>query len=99
MPADFLEDLEADINALETAATQKMQGRDSHVTATAAIDELIERGMRAVQELDPVMRNTFTADAANLAGWLSASRVERSPRPAKGKKAGPPAPAPSATGV
>ena len=85
MPADFLEDLQADIAALEEADARKSQGRDSHVTATAAIDDLIERGMRAVQELDPILRNTFADDAPRLAGWMSACRVERSARPGKVK--------------
>jgi hypothetical protein len=80
MPADFIEDLEADIEALQEAITRKIEGRESHVTATAAIDDLIERGMKAVQELDPIMRNIFADDAAKLAGWLSACRVERSAR-------------------
>jgi hypothetical protein len=80
MPADFIEDLEADIEAFSEAITRKNEGRESHVTATAAIDDLIEHGMKAVQELDPIMRNTFADDPAKLAGWLSASRVERTPR-------------------
>jgi hypothetical protein len=80
MPTDFLEDLQADIDEMEQAITRKVQGKESHVTATAAIDAEIERGMNAVRELDPVMRNTFAANAATLAAWMSASRVERSPR-------------------
>jgi hypothetical protein len=95
MPADFLEDLQADIAALEEADARKSQGRESHVTATAAIDDLIERGMRAVQELDPILRNTFVDDASRLAGWMSACRVERSARPGKAKSGTPPAPGPS----
>ena len=83
MPADFLDDLEADIAALEEAQTRKIEGRDSHVGATAAIDDEIERGMNAVQELDPAMRNTFAHNAAKLAAWTSASRVERAPRRTK----------------
>ena len=80
MPADFLEDLQADIDVMEQAMTRKVQAKESHVTATAAIDTEIERGMNAVRELDPIMRNTYAADPATLAGWMSASRVERSPR-------------------
>ncbi|MGB9180407.1 MAG: hypothetical protein WCB68_14335 [Pyrinomonadaceae bacterium] len=86
LPADFLEDLAADIEQLETSTTQKIQGTEAHVAATAAIDELIERGMRAVRELDPVMRNVFAADPARLAAWLSASHVERAPKSQQKKK-------------
>ena len=80
MPTDFLEDLQADIDEMEEAITRKEQGAGSHVAATAAIDTEIERGMNAVRELDPVMRNTFSADPATLAAWTSASHVERPPR-------------------
>ena len=80
MPADFLEDLAADIAAMEEAITQKAQGTESHVAATAAIDAEIERGMTAVRQLDPVIRNIFASDPATLAAWFSASHVARTPR-------------------
>ena len=94
MPADFLEDLQADIDELEQAITRKVQGHESHVSATAAIDAEIERGMNALRELDPVMRNIFAADSAKLTAWLSASHVERSPRRKSPAPVSPPPPAP-----
>lgn len=90
MPADFLEDLQADIAAMEQAIERKEQGAGSQVAATAAIDAEIERGMRAVRELDSVVRNVYANDPANLAAWSSASHVERSPR--RTKTAPPPTP-------
>jgi len=90
LPADFIEDLEADIEILEQAITSKAQGTESHIAATAAIDREIERGMNAVRELDPVVRNKFASDPATLAAWLSATHVERNPR----RKAVAPAPPP-----
>jgi hypothetical protein len=80
MPADFLEDLAADIAVMEGAISQKAQGTESHVAATAAIDAEIERGMTAVRQLDPVIRNAFASDPATLAAWFSASHVARTPR-------------------
>ncbi len=80
MPADFLEVLAADIALMEQANSQKARGTESHVAATAAIDTEVERGMNAVRQLDPVMRNTFVSDPATLAAWFSASHVERTPR-------------------
>jgi hypothetical protein len=88
---NFIEDLEADIDALAEAITRKIESHESHVAATAAIDELIERGMNALRELDPFMRNTFADDHARLAAWLSASRVERSARRKNGQPEKPPA--------
>lgn len=95
LPDDFLTDLEDDIKEFEQANTGKMQSKETHVTATAAIDDLIERGMIAVRELDAVVRNVFANDPAKLAAWLSASHVERSPRSAKGATT-PQPPAPTA---
>ena len=80
MPADFLEDLAADIAAMDEAITQKARGTESHIAATAAIDTEVERGMTAVRQLDAAVRNTFASDPAVLAAWSSASHVERAPR-------------------
>ena len=76
-PADFVEGLEADIEALGDAVARKIENRRAHVTATAAVEKLCARGMKAMRELDPYMHNTFADDPAKLAAWRSASRVER----------------------
>jgi hypothetical protein len=91
MPADFLEDLEADIDEMDEAIGRKAQGEGSQVAATASIEREIERGMNAVRQLDPVMRNTFAADRATLAAWMSASHVERPPRRGTPSSSTPPA--------
>ncbi|MDQ3821510.1 MAG: hypothetical protein M3362_28050 [Acidobacteriota bacterium] len=54
------------------------------MASTAAINGLAEQGMKALRELDPVMRNLFTDDQAALAAWDSASHVAR---PTRRKKA------------
>ena len=90
LPPDFLEDLNDDIEEFEAAINRRIEGTESHITATAAINDLIERGMNTVRELDPVMRNIFAHDTARLAAWLSASRVERAPRRRKGTPTTPP---------
>ena len=74
---EFIEELEADTEALRAAVARNIENRRAHVTATAAIDGLCGRGMKALRELDPYMRNTYAAEPAKLAAWLSASRVER----------------------
>lgn len=80
LPANFLDDLNDDIAEFEEALTRRTQGTEMHVNATAAIDDLIERGVSTVRELDPIMRNIFDDKPGKLAAWLSASRVERAPR-------------------
>jgi hypothetical protein len=91
---NFLEDLDDDIQAFEEALTRRTQGAATHVNATAAIDDLIERGIRLVRELDAIMRNIYEDNAGKLAAWLSASRVERAPRRTPQPPAAPAPPAP-----
>jgi len=93
LPASFLDDLNDNIAEFEEALTRRTQGRETHVNATAALDDLIERGLNTVRELDPIMRNIFDDNPGKLAAWLSASRVERAPRRAT-QPPTPPAPPP-----
>jgi hypothetical protein len=67
----------ADIEQFEQAIARKIQGTEAHVAATASIDELIDRGMKVVRELDVIMRNTLAGEPATLASWLTASHVKR----------------------
>jgi hypothetical protein len=87
----FLQDLAADIADFEQAINRTIQGRETHVAANAAIDDLIAEGTSIVRELDTIMRNIFADEPAALAAWLSASHVERAPR-SGGKQSAPPAP-------
>ena len=77
MPENFIEELEADADALREAFARCVENRRAHITATAAIATLCERGLKVLRELDPFMRNTYAADPATLAAWVSASRIER----------------------
>jgi hypothetical protein len=80
MPASFLDDLIAAINAFESAHNSKNLNTEKRVTATAAIDALIEQGKELVRQLDAIVRNKYRNDPATLAAWESASHVQRSPR-------------------
>ncbi|HEY9401265.1 MAG TPA: hypothetical protein VIQ24_01135 [Pyrinomonadaceae bacterium] len=93
LPADFLADLASDIESFEQAVSRKNEGRAAHVSATAAIDDLIEDGTKHLRELDALVRNMFADDPATLAAWTSASHVERAPR--RKQTDAPPSPAPT----
>lgn len=95
LPEDFLEDLADDIEAFEQSITGTIRQREARVSATAAIDESIERGANAVSELDVIVRNKFADDTATLAAWLSASHTQRAPRRARPDSNAPPPPAPA----
>ncbi|HEY0379874.1 MAG TPA: hypothetical protein VGC87_23355 [Pyrinomonadaceae bacterium] len=83
LPATFLEDLDAAVNAFENALSSQTQNTERRVTATAAIEALIERGRQLVRELDAIVRNKYRNDRATLAAWESASHVEKLPRKKK----------------
>ena len=87
MPADFLEDLQADIDALEASISGQSTGVGQHVAAGAALDDAIARGMDIVRKLDAIVRNKHANNAAVLAEWTSASHTERTPRRAKAASA------------
>ena len=85
LSADFVEELREAAAAFSDAINRKSQGRGKHVAATAAIDGLVERGIRHVREIDALVRNTFASDPSALAAWESASHVERPVRKSRHK--------------
>ena len=79
-------------DGFDAAINRKSQGGGKHVAATAAIDGLIERGVRHVREIDALVRNTLASDPSALAAWESASHVEK---PARKSRQKPTTPAPA----
>ena len=81
LQADFLtllNDAQAAFDASMTAPTTAI---DQRVAATALIAESIRRGMIALRICDGVMRNNYFDQPGKLAAWISASHVERDPKP------------------
>lgn len=83
MPASFIEDLRAHTADLERAMGEQNTGRGAHVSATASIESVIERGMNAARKLDAIVRNKFRDDPATIAAWDSARHVESATRTRK----------------
>ena len=80
MPADFIEDLNEDIAELETASDSRADAVGDHVSASAGLDDAIDRCLEIIRKLDPIMKNKYADDPGTLAEWISASHVERAPR-------------------
>lgn len=80
LPANFLEELNADIADVEEAIEQKDQHEGAGVAATASVDDAVARGLKIVRELHAIVRNTFRQDPATLAEWVRARHIERAPR-------------------
>jgi hypothetical protein len=79
MAEDFLEDLKADIQVFEQATTVRNQSIEHQRASVAAIDDAMERGLKALKQLDAIMRNVLRNDVGMLTEWLTASHVERVP--------------------
>ncbi|MBC8029203.1 MAG: hypothetical protein H7Z16_03755 [Pyrinomonadaceae bacterium] len=84
LPADFLEDLAADIAAMEAAMSEQSGGLGHRVSAGAALDDAMDRGIEVKRKLDVIMKNKYANNPAVLAEWASASHTERAPRRKKG---------------
>lgn len=91
LPATFLADLQAAIDAVEAAATHKSNALANQTAATAGLRAALKQLRTIVHELDASMRNLYRQDPAALAAWQSASHVERAPKKAT-KKATPQTP-------
>lgn len=91
LPADFIEELNEDIAALQSAIDHHTDGVGDHVGARAGIDRLVDEASQMVRQLDTIIRNKYRNDPVVLAEWASASHTERDP---KRKPAAPTPPAP-----
>lgn len=80
MPADFIDALNAEIEKVEQAVSERSINKGVHVVATAGIDVAIEKGVAAVRQLDAILRNKL-GDDVSVVAWDRASHVERAGRP------------------
>lgn len=84
LPADFIEDLQADIADFEQSVTEKGTTSGEKVSATASIGDAVKNGLEALRRLRAIVPNKYRDNPTKLAAWTSASHVERA---AKKKKA------------
>jgi hypothetical protein len=82
LPSDFLDDLNVDITALETAIGNQSSGVGSHVAASVAIDSTITRGVDTVRKLDAIVRNnsqTLSPGGLEMFDWPGKANVYSGP--------------------
>jgi hypothetical protein len=80
MSQDFLEQLDADIKALEEAISAQSTGRGHRRATAAAIDVAIADSNKLLNRLDALVRTKYRKDRATLAEWTTATHVERPAR-------------------
>lgn len=80
IPADFVQDLRADRDAIEEKNAARTADNLEGVQSTENIEVYLLKGGEEVTRLDAMMQNLYRRDAAKLHAWLTASRVHRSPK-------------------
>jgi hypothetical protein len=80
LPADFVERLKADADALEAQMSRQTEGRGARVSTNASIEDALGRVDDTVERLEVVVRNKYRDNPAKLAAWESARHLERAPR-------------------
>lgn len=80
IPADFVEDLRADREAIREANQHNQGENQEGVENTALIGQILGEAADNVQELDAIMNNKYARQPEKLRAWQSASRIERAPQ-------------------
>jgi hypothetical protein len=94
MPATFLDDLAAQIDAFEGALEAHAVIKESHAAARVGIADALASGLAAVERLDAIMPNALEQQRDTLAEWQSARHVSKQsvPYPNRQKPSAPDAP-------
>jgi hypothetical protein len=74
---DFLVNLKKNIDAFQAAVTEQNHTKDARVQATASLESVLSRGVKAMQRLDAIVKNKYRKDSPTLSAWESASHLER----------------------
>lgn len=75
MPSSFIDDLNALIGEFEEAIAARTQGPGARLCVEAAIDDAMERALKAVRQLDAIMCNRFRDDNLGRTEWIMNSHV------------------------
>jgi hypothetical protein len=80
MNANFVTNLQTDRQAIADEEKNMENDSEDRVGNTAVISPLIRQGMKALNTLDAIMHNKYSAQADKMAAWTSASHIERDPQ-------------------
>ena len=75
LPQDFIEQLKSAASSLADARNAKVESARRRITATAALEDQVKRGKKAVRLLNAILQPRLAKDPELLAAWRSAKRV------------------------
>jgi hypothetical protein len=100
LPASFVADLQAALEAFEQATSGRATAKGEHVAGRAGITAATEAAFMLLPRLDAIVENRLASDPALLAAWRSARHVPGRSVRAGAAPAGEPSPAePAAPGA
>ncbi|MFN0139122.1 MAG: hypothetical protein ACKVQW_03410 [Pyrinomonadaceae bacterium] len=76
----FLDDLQAAIQSVATAAQSADSNLEQRAAATGGLFDMARRGMGLSRKLNSIVRIKYTDNPAKLAAWTLASHLERAPK-------------------
>jgi hypothetical protein len=80
MSADFIDELQENIDALQAAITNQSGSLVDRKASGILIDATDERARNVRRKMDAFVRNFYRDNPAVLAEWETASHIERGPR-------------------
>ena len=83
LPADFVENIQSDVEDINTANLTMDNTDEAGTENTAALGRLTRDGMKESAYLDAIMRAKYARNSDKLRGWETASHLERAPVRAK----------------
>jgi hypothetical protein len=92
MGANFVTNLQTDRAAITDTKSDLESDSEDRIGNTAIISPLIRQGVKAVNTLDAIMHNKYSAQPEKMAAWTSASHIERDPQRKNIQPAPPPTP-------
>ena len=78
---DVVAGLRGNIDAFQSAVTQRNHSTERRIKATASLDAVLAHGMKVLHRLDAIVSNKYANDKPSLSAWESASHVERTSEP------------------
>ncbi len=80
---DFLEQLQADIDAFNDEGTNADSGGEQRAAATEGLLDAAKRGMDISRKLDSIVKIKYQNNPQKLASWRVASHLEKAPKSKK----------------